>query len=144
MIAADGLGSEAAAGLPLYYQRHAAARRHIGFQRPQHNLIRQAGTTRFPVDEAPKSESSTQVRPNNGPLLILGLPFAIEVLTLYVLIAIETPLTPLVNRLLQNALGIFTLACIGLLVVCAAMPIVLTIAERRHRSRQAQRDAGAV
>jgi hypothetical protein len=96
------------------------------------------------MNEAPQSGSSTETGPNHGPLLILGLPFAIEVLTLYVLIAVETPLTPLVTRLQENAFGLFTLACIGLLVVCAVMSIVLTIAERRHRIREAQRGGSAV
>jgi hypothetical protein len=34
------VASESAAGRPLYYEGHAAARRRNGSERPQHNLIR--------------------------------------------------------------------------------------------------------
>jgi hypothetical protein len=69
---------------------------------------------------------------------MLGLPFTVEILTLYVLIAVETPLTPVVERLQENPFGLFTLACIGLMVVCAVMFTVLTITERLHRRRHGQ------
>jgi hypothetical protein len=90
------------------------------------------------MNEAPQSDPSAETRPHYGPLLMLGLPFAIEILTLYLLIAVETPLTPVVNRLQENAFGLFTLACMALMVVCAVMFIVLSIAERRRRRRHVQ------
>ena len=96
------------------------------------------------MNEAPQPSSSMQAGPHHGPFLVLGLPFALEVATLYFLITVETPLTPLVGRLQESAFGLFVLACFGLLVVCAVMPIVLTIAERRRRRRRDQDDASAV
>jgi hypothetical protein len=76
-------------------------------------------------------------------LLLVGLPIAVEILTMYVLIGLETPLTPLVRRLQQNGFGIFALACFGLVVVCVVMFAVLSMAERRHRRRSAARGASA-
>jgi hypothetical protein len=96
------------------------------------------------MENVSPSESASGSGPNHGPLLILGLPFAVEILTLYVLIAVETPLTPFVARLQQSAFGLFALACMGLIVVCVVMIVVLTILERRHRRGALQSGQRAV
>lgn len=52
---------------------------------------------------------------------------------MYVLVAVETPLSPLVARLLERPIGIFVLAMIGFSVVCVVMWGVLSWAERRYK-----------
>ena len=68
-----------------------------------------------------------------GALVFLGLPCALQVVAMYVLVAVETPLSPFVARLLERPIGIFVLAMIGFTFVCIVMWGVLTWAERRYK-----------
>jgi hypothetical protein len=65
-------------------------------------------------------------------ILIVALGVA-EVAILYVLIAVETPLTPLVRRLLANPAGMFTLVISVVWVLSIGVTLILSWAERRHR-----------
>lgn len=60
-------------------------------------------------------------------LLILG---AVEVALLYVLIAVETPATPLVRQLMRNAFGIFSLVMGIVTLLCVGMALLLGARER--------------
>lgn len=60
----------------------------------------------FTIDD-PSDQSRAQ-RDYRG-LIILAVLGGLEVAILYALIALETPLTPLVHRLLESALGVFLL-----------------------------------
>jgi hypothetical protein len=55
-----------------------------------------------------------------------------EVAILYVLIAVETPLTPLVQRLLDNPAGVFTLVVTVVWLLSIGVTLILGWAERRH------------
>ena len=85
------------------------------------------------MDDQPKPASEDG--PQYGPLVYLGLPCAVEIGTLYVLLAVETPLTPIVNRLRQYPGGLLVLAATGLLVVTVVMIGVYSWGERRHRRK---------
>ena len=66
-------------------------------------------------------------------LLILLLACGMEVGLLYLLIAVETPLTPVVRRLMGNPFGVFVLVMSALVVVSLLMTGLLAIRERRQR-----------
>ena len=66
-------------------------------------------------------------------LAILLLASGMEVSLLYLLIAVETPLTPVVRRLMQNPFGVFVLVMSALVVVSLLMTGLLAIRERRQR-----------
>jgi hypothetical protein len=67
--------------------------------------------------------------------ILIGVPFLVEVGTVYFLMAVETPLTPWVDRLLGRRGGVIVIAAIGLLVVIGVMISLLTWLERRqHRA----------
>jgi hypothetical protein len=68
-----------------------------------------------------------------GPLIILGLPLALQVVAMYVLVGVETPLTPVVRKVMERPAGVFVLSAMGLVIVCVVMMTVLTWIERRHR-----------
>ena len=68
-----------------------------------------------------------------GPLIVLGLPLAVQVVAMYVLVAVETPLTPIVNKVMERPAGVFVLSAIGLLVVSVVMIAVLSVIERRQK-----------
>jgi hypothetical protein len=55
---------------------------------------------------------------------------------MYVLIALETPLTPVVNRMMERRSGAVMLSLMGLVAVCVVMMAVLSWIEwrgKRHR-----------
>lgn len=79
------------------------------------------------MDSQPVDDVETG--PRFGPLVYLGLPCALEVVALYVLIAVDTPLRPLAHRLLQKPWGIVLLAGFGLAFVSVVMWAVYGWAE---------------
>jgi hypothetical protein len=74
-----------------------------------------------------------------GPLIILGLPIAVQVFAMFVLVGIDTPLRPWVLRTMERPMGVVLLSGIGLAVVVAVMLVVLGWIEwRQKRQRQAR------
>jgi hypothetical protein len=59
----------------------------------------------------------------------------VEVALLYAAIALDTPLTPLVHRLLENPFGVFTLVMCVVLILIGGMIAFLSWAEWRHKKR---------
>ena len=68
-------------------------------------------------------------------LLILAVLGLVEVALLYVLIALETPLTPLVQRLLRSPLGVFSLVMWVVSILVVGMWGLTSWAARRHKKR---------
>jgi hypothetical protein len=63
----------------------------------------------------------------------LALASGLEVAILYVLIAVETPVTPLVRRAMRNPAGLFAVVMAALTLVCVIMAGFLSWAERVGR-----------
>jgi len=70
-------------------------------------------------------------------LVILLLACTLEVAILYLLIAVETPLQPLVRRVIQNPFGLFTVVMIAFVILAVIMTGLLTLLERRAARRAA-------
>jgi hypothetical protein len=68
-------------------------------------------------------------------LIILAVLAVVEVAILYAVIALDTALTPLVHRLLQNAAGVFTLVICVVLILILGMIIFLSWIEWLHKRR---------
>ena len=71
-------------------------------------------------------------------IIILVVLSAFEVLILYALIALDSPLSPAVQRALHSPLGVIGVVVSVLAVVCAAMAVFLVYARKRdahERSR---------
>jgi hypothetical protein len=64
------------------------------------------------ADESPQHPTPSR---DYSALIILAVLAAVEIAILYALMALDTPLTPLVHRLLRNPAGVFTL------VMCVVM-----------------------
>jgi hypothetical protein len=77
----------------------------------------------------PADISSGQPRDYTA-LRILGVLCLLEIGLLYVLIAVDTPLTPLVRRLLRNPGGVFALVMFVVTLLCIGMALVLTVREK--------------
>lgn len=77
---------------------------------------------------------------DSSGLVILGSLAGAEIAILYLVIAVETPLTPLVTRLLSNPAGVFTLVMSVVLILIFGMVGFLSGAEWLHR-RRAKNDA---
>ena len=60
---------------------------------------------------------------------------AVEVAILYAVIALDTPLTPLVHRLLENPAGVFTLVMCVVMILIVGMIGFLSWAEWLHKKR---------
>jgi hypothetical protein len=58
---------------------------------------------------------------------------AVEIAILYAMIALDTPLRPLVHRLLQNPAGVFTLVMCVVLILILGMIGFLSWAEWLHK-----------
>jgi NAD(P)-dependent dehydrogenase (short-subunit alcohol dehydrogenase family) len=86
---------------------------------------------RGPMGEQPPGEPAP--RRDYSGLVIVGGLVTVEVGILYVLIALETPLTPLVHRLLGNPGGVLILVGVVLLILIIGMITLLSWAERLHR-----------
>jgi ABC-type sulfate transport system permease component len=65
-------------------------------------------------------------------LVILAILGLLEIVILYVLIAVDTPVTPMVRRLLENPAGVFTLVMCVVTLLCFGMAGFLSWAERHH------------
>ncbi len=78
--------------------------------------------------------------PSPGPFIILGLPIAVQVLAMFVLVGIDTPIRPWVLRTMERPVGAILLSTMGLGVVCVVMIVVLNWFEWRKKraSRSAQ------
>lgn len=63
-------------------------------------------------------------------LWILAGLSAVEIAVLYVIIALDTPITPLVNRMLQNPFGVFGLVMTIVTVLSFGMAALLGLRER--------------
>lgn len=72
-------------------------------------------------------------RGGNG-LLFLGVLVVLEVGVLYLLITVESPLSPVVRLLLRNGFGIFALVMLVVSLLGFAMAVWLRLAEGRHRA----------
>lgn len=68
-------------------------------------------------------------------LIVLGTLVCVEVALLYVLIAVETPLSPLVRRALDNPAGIFAVVMVVVTLLCFGMAGFLSWAEWLHKRR---------
>jgi hypothetical protein len=66
-------------------------------------------------------------------LVILAILSLLEITILYVLIAVDTPVTPIVRRLLENGAGVFTLVMFVVTLLCAGMAGFLSWVERYHK-----------
>jgi hypothetical protein len=86
------------------------------------------------MDTPPQPESA-ESGPHIGPLVFLGLPCAVQLVVMYLLIAVDSPFTPTVHRLLANTGGILLLAGFGLACVCVVMWSVLSWSEWRFKKR---------
>jgi hypothetical protein len=74
-----------------------------------------------------------------GPLVILGLPIAVQVLAMFVLVGIDTPFRPWVLRTMDRPMGVLVLSTIGLALVIVVMLVVLNWIEwRQKHQRQAR------
>jgi hypothetical protein len=71
--------------------------------------------------------------PDYSALIILGVLCLVETAMLYVLIAVETPLTPIVEGLLRNGAGVFTLVMFVVTLLCLGMSGFLWCAEWLHK-----------
>jgi hypothetical protein len=76
------------------------------------------------ADGAPDRRDYTALR-------ILAVLCLLEIGILYVLIAVETPVTPIVRRLLRNPAGVFALVMFVVTLLCFGMALVLSVRERR-------------
>jgi hypothetical protein len=56
----------------------------------------------------------------------------LEIGFLYLLIAVESPISALVRRLMRNPPGLFAVVMIAVTMVCLTMALVLTARERSH------------
>jgi hypothetical protein len=79
------------------------------------------------------SQRATKERGQSG-LLFLGVLVVLEVGVLYLLIAVESPLSPLVRKLLRNGFGIFALVMLVVTLLGFAMAFVLRLVEGRRRA----------
>jgi hypothetical protein len=70
-----------------------------------------------------------------GALIILGILAGFEIVILYLLIAIETPLSPIVQRLMKNPAGVFTLVMIVVTLLSFATAGFFGFVERVRKGR---------
>ena len=68
-----------------------------------------------------------------GTLILVGALGLVEVLIVYVLLVVETPVAPLVRRAAETVLGRFLLALFGFLLISVGMAALLTCLEWRQR-----------
>ena len=72
---------------------------------------------------------------------MLAVLSGVEVAILYVVIALDTPLTPLVHRLLQNPAGVFTLVMCVVMLLVLGMIAFLSWAEWLHKKQTKNKTA---
>ena len=75
-------------------------------------------------------EPAPEPRGDYSGLWILLMLAAVEVALLYVLIAVDTPATPLVRRLMRNPFGVFTLVMGVVTILCFGMAFLLGARQR--------------
>ena len=78
------------------------------------------------------AQSSTEERGGNG-LVFLAVLVVLEVGILYLLIAVESPLSPFVQSLLSNGFGIFGLVMLVVTLLGFTVSVVLRLVEGRRR-----------
>ena len=83
-------------------------------------------------------ESPAEPKSDYSGLWILLTLAAVEVALLYVLIAVDTPATPLVRRLMRNPFGVFSLVMGVVTLLCFGMAFLLATRERAARSGAAR------
>jgi hypothetical protein len=77
-------------------------------------------------------------RRDYSALVILGALVTLEVAFLYVLIVVETPLTPVIRRALDNPAGVFTLVMVVVTLLSIGMAGFLWWVEWLHKRRSGQ------
>ena len=70
-----------------------------------------------------------------GPLVYLGLPCALQIGYMYLLIAADHPLADIVDRGLRSSFGILAIVMFALGLTCATMWGFYEVAEWRHRQQ---------
>jgi hypothetical protein len=84
---------------------------------------------------APEPPPHAPPRRDYSALVILAALVTLEIAFLYVLIVVETPLTPVIRRALQNPAGVFTLVMVVVTLLSIGMAGFLWWGERRHKRR---------
>ena len=72
-------------------------------------------------------------RRDSSALIMLAAMVVLEVVILYLLIAIETPVSPIVRALLKNPAGVFTLVMLVVSLLSFGMAAFLWWGQRQHR-----------
>jgi xanthosine utilization system XapX-like protein len=67
-------------------------------------------------------------------LVFLALVAGSEIGILYVLIAVKTPLTPIVTKMLRDPFGVFTLVVIVVTFLCYVVAWVLRLVESKSKT----------
>ena len=80
-------------------------------------------------------------RRDGTALVMIAVLSGLEVAILYVLIAVDTPLAPLVRRALENPFGVFAVVMSVLTVLILGMAGFLTWAERHARRQTMKKGA---
>lgn len=77
-----------------------------------------------------------QQEPDYTAITIIAVLWLIQIGLLYVLIAVETPLSPIVRQLMTNAGGLFAVVMFVVALLCCGMSVFLYAMERFHTKRQ--------
>jgi len=88
------------------------------------------------VSEAERRGSKTK-RDYRALWILLAL-CAVEIAFLYVLIAVDTPATPVVRRLMRNPFGVFSLVMGVVTLLCVGMALLLGARERAAAKARAR------
>ncbi len=83
---------------------------------------------------SPRRVAGTRAR-DHSALVVLAVLAAIEIAILCTLVALETPLTSLVHRLLQDPFGVFAMVMCVVLLLITGMIGFLSWAERLQKKR---------
>jgi hypothetical protein len=84
-----------------------------------------------PVAPAPAANPSSP-----GPFIVLGLPIALQLVAMFVLVGIDTPLRPWVLRTMDRPAGALLLSAMGFGVVVVVMIVVMSWIEWRQKRVQ--------
>lgn len=87
-----------------------------------------------PIASEPSAPLSEPPRDWSTPVVIFVLGLA-EVLIVYLLLVLDTPVAPFVRRAAETAVGRVVIALIGFVVISFGMIIFLTLLERRRKGR---------
>ncbi len=99
--------------------------------RPARVARHRPGGRRRAVAEPPR-------RPVSTAIIVLVVLSALEVLILYALIVLDSPLSPAVQRALHSPLGVIGVVLSVLAVLCAAMGVFLLYARKRDEHERSR------